>query len=299
MSDIEQAHAAAIAELVASPGRVFVTGGIDSGKTTFALRLARAAVEAGIVTAVIDADLAQSTIGPPATVGLKIFRTPEETEPDRLGQPDAMAFVGAVSPRGKFLPLVTGTAKLVLRAIEMGARMTVVDTSGLIGGVAGQVLKLNKAELCRPHHVVSLARGGEMEPVVGVLRKFLSLHVIELEVHPDIRIRPVDERLSYQEQRLGAFLGPEVHRWRVKPTVFMPSLPPDFDLSKLEGLLVGVDDGTGDLLGLGILEYRDDTLRLLTPVAEGVKALRLGSVRATSRGTISGRVDIPAMFGTD
>jgi len=85
----------------------------------------------------------------------------------------------------------------------------------------------------------------------------------------------------------------------VKPTVFMPSLPPDFDLSKLEGLLVGVDDGTGDLLGLGILEYRDDTLRLLTPVAEGVKALRLGSVRATSRGTISGRVDIPAMFGTD
>ncbi|HVL81693.1 MAG TPA: Clp1/GlmU family protein [Actinomycetota bacterium] len=299
MSDIEQAHADAVAELVASPGRVFVTGGIDSGKTTFVLRLARAAVEAGIPTAVIDADLAQSTIGPPATVGLKLFRSVEDLDPASLGSPDAMAFVGTVSPRGKLLPLVTGTAKLVLRAIEMGARMTVVDTSGLIGGVAGQLLKLHKAELCRPHHVVALARGGEMEPVTGVLRKFLSLHVMELEVHPEIRIRPVDERLAYQERRLGEFLGPQVHRWRVKPTVFMPSLPPDFDLATLEGLLVGVDNGHGDCLGLGVLEHRDQTLRLLTPVAEGVKALRLGSVRATARGTITGRVDIPAMFGTD
>ena len=299
MSDIEQAHADAISELVASPGRIFVAGGIDSGKTTFSARVARASVEAGYVTAVIDADLAQSTIGPPATIGLKLFRTVEDVDPQRWGRPDAMAFVGAVSPRGKFLPLVTGTAKLVMRAIEMGARVTIVDTSGLIGGVAGQILKLMKAELCRPHHVVSLARGGEMDPVNGILRRFQSLHVIELPVHPDIRIRPVDERLAYQEQRLGEFLGPEVHRWRVKPTVFMPSLPPDFDLASLSGLLVGVDNGLGDCLGLGVLEHRDETLRLITPVAEGVKALRLGSVRATARGTITGRVDIPAMFGTD
>jgi len=109
-------------------------------------------------------------------------------------------------------------------------------------------------------------------------------------------VRPVDERMSYQEKSLASFLGPDVHRWKVKPTVFMPSLPPDFDLSALEGLLVGVDNGHGDCLGLGILEYREEALRLLTPVAEGVKALRLGSVRVTPQGTITARVDIPAMF---
>lgn len=297
MEDIEKAHAGLAEALAAQPSRVFVIGGVDSGKTTFAIRLARAALEGGHAVAIVDADLGQSTIGPPGTVGLRIVR--EVSDLDSLEQPDAMSFVGSMSPRGHVLPLVTGTAKLVMRAIEMGTRSIIVDTSGLIDGVAGQVLKLTKAELCRPHKVVALAHGGELEPVTGVLRRFLSLDVTELGVHPDVHVRSVDERAAHRESRLAAFLGPEVYRWRVKPTVFLPTLPPMFDHRELDGLLVGVDNGQGDCLGLGILEYRDDALRLLTPVSEGVRALRLGSVRATQEGKITERVDLRAMLGTD
>lgn len=296
MEDIEKAHAESVATLAARPGRVFVVGGVDSGKTTFAMRVARAGIEAGHVVAVVDADLGQSTIGPPTTVGLKIGKEPSDLEG---GTPDAMSFVGSMSPRGNMLTLVAGTAKLVMRAIEMGARLIVVDTSGLIDGVAGQVLKLSKAELCRPHHVVALARGMELEPIVGVLERFLSVDVVSLPVHPDIRVRSVEERTAHRESRLAAFLGPETYRWRVKPTVFMPSLPPIFDLSELDGLLVGVDDGQGNCLGLGILEYREDALRLLTPVSEGVRALRLGSVRVSPDGKIIERVDLRLVLGTD
>jgi polynucleotide 5'-kinase involved in rRNA processing len=296
MDDIEKSHDGAIATLSA-PGRVFVIGGVDSGKTTFTTRLAKAGVEAGLPVAIVDADLGQSTYGPPGTVGLKLPHEPSELEPGSA--PDALAFVGAMSPRGHFLALVTGTAKLVMRAIEMGARLIIVDTSGLIDGVAGQVLKLTKAELCRPHHVVALAHGGELEPVVGVLERFLSVDVINLAVHPDIGMRSVDERATDRESRLAAFLGPEVFRWRVKPTVFLPNLPPTFDLAELEGLLVGIDNGEGDCLGLGILEYREDALRLLTPVSEGVRALRLGSVRVTPEGKVTERVDLRLMLGTD
>ncbi len=295
MEDIEESHADAVAAL-ARPGRVFVLGGVDSGKTTFTKRLARAGLEAGQVVAVVDADLGQSTIGPPTTVGLKLIRESADLED---GTPDAMAFVGGISPRGHVLPLVTGTSKLVMRAIEMGARLIIVDTSGLIDGVAGQVLKLTKAELCRPHNAVALARGGELEPIVGVLERFLSLDVRALAVHPEIRERSVEERTTHRETRLGAALGPEVYRWRVKPTVFMPSLPPIFDLAELDGLLVGIDDGHGDCLGLGILEYREDALRLLTPVSEGVRALRLGSVRVAPDGKIIERVDLRLVLGTD
>ncbi|MEX2394766.1 MAG: Clp1/GlmU family protein, partial [Actinomycetota bacterium] len=288
----------------ARPGRVFVIGGVDSGKTTCTRTLARRGLEAGHVVAIIDADLGQSTIGPPSTVGLKIVREADQLEADTF---DALSFVGSVSPRNHFLPLVTGTAKLVIRAIELGARLIVVDTSGLIDGVAGQRLKLTKAELARPHHVVALAHGGELEPVTGVLERFLSLDVMQLPVHPDIRIRSVDERVTEREQRMAAFLGGssvanaprQVFRWRVKPTVFMPSLPPIFELAELDGLLVGVDNGQGDCLGLGILEYREGALRLLTPVSEGVRALRLGSVRVTQDGKITERVDLRHMLGTD
>lgn len=296
--DIERTHADAVEKLAVGPGRVFVVGGVDSGKTTFAHRLARKGLDAGHVVAIVDADLAQSTIGPPGTVGLKIVRDRDALEADTF---DALAFVGAMSPRNHFLPLVTGTAKLVMRAIEMGARLIVVDTSGLIDGVAGQVLKLTKAELCRPHHIVSLHRGGELEPIEGVLERFLSVPVISLEVHPRIGARSVDDRATYREQRMAAFLGGggPMNRWRVKPTVFMPTLPPFFELEELDGLLVGVDNGLGDCLGLGILEYREDALRLLTPVSEGVRALRLGSVKVTPDGKISERVDLRLMLGTD
>lgn len=300
MDEVENSHGEAIAALAARPGRVFIVGGVDSGKTTFARRVARAGVEAGHVAAIVDSDLAQSTIGPPGTVGLKIIREAADLDTDSF---DALSFVGAMSPRQHFLPLVTGTAKLVMRAIEMGARLIVVDTSGLIDGVAGQTLKLTKAELCRPHHVVSLQRGGELEPINGVLERFLSLDVQALPVHPEIGIRSVDERAAYREARLAAFLGhgegQKTYRWRVKPTVFMPSLPPIYELHELDGLLVGVDNGEGDCLGLGILEYREDALRLLTPVSEGVRALRLGSVRLTQDGKITERVDLRQMLGTD
>ena len=299
MNDIERRHETTIARLVASPGRIFVVGGVDSGKTTFCRRLAAAGLEAGHATAVVDADLGQSTIGPPGTVGLKRIQSPEDLTAEAMVRPDAMAFVGSVSPRGHFLPLVVGTAKLVMRAIELGSRLIVVDTSGLIEGVAGQMLKLTKAELCRPHHVVALARGGELEPVIGVLSRFLDLEVSELDVDADVSVRSVEERSVHREGALAAFLGPDVYRWRVKPTVFLPTLPPGFDHTVLDGLLVGVDDGTGGCLGLGILESRDDALRLLTPVSEGVKALRLGSIRVTTEGKITGTVDLRAMLGTD
>jgi polynucleotide 5'-hydroxyl-kinase GRC3/NOL9 len=297
MDDVERSHATLVETLAAQPGRVFVLGGVDTGKTTFSIRLARAGVAAGHVVGIVDADVGQSTIGAPGTVGLKIGRTAADLEPPFL--PDAMSFVGALSPRGHILPLVTGTAKLVMRAIELGARLIVVDTSGLIDGVAGQMLKLTKAELCRPHRAVALAHGGELEPIIGVLKRFVSLEVAELPVHPSTKVRSVDTRAAHREQRLASFLGPEVYRWRVKTTVFLPTLPPMFDPADLDGLLVGVDDGEGNCLGLGILEYRDDALRLLTPVSEGVRALRLGSVRATQDGKISERVDLRSMLGTD
>jgi len=297
MEDVAKQHDEAIASLRAHPGRLFVLGAVDSGKTTFAKHLCLAALDAGQTVAFVDADIAQPTIGAPGTVALKIVTGPADLED--AARPDVMSFVGTVTPRDNVLALATGTAKLVLRGIEMGARLIVVDTSGLIDGVAGQLLNLTEAELCRPHHVVGVARGGELEPICGVLERFLSIDVMQLPAHPDAGMRSFDERAAHREQRLASFLGPEIFRWRVKPTVFLPMLPPIFDLGDLEGLLVGIDNGHGDCLGLGILEYREDALRLLTPVSEGVVALRLGSVRVTPDGKITERVDLRSMLGTD
>jgi hypothetical protein len=91
-----------------------------------------------------------------------------------------------------------------------------------------------------------------------------------------------------------------LQRFRVRPTVFMPTLPPLFDLTSLDRLLVGLSDGAGGFTGLGVLELvpEDGGLRLISPVAEAPKALRLGSVRLEGNYRAK-RVDLRNLFGTE
>ena len=44
-------------------------------------------------------------------------------------------------------------------------------------------------------------------------------------------------------------------------------------------MVVGVQDGVGACLGLGVLDYTDGVLRVLTNHGEGMQGLRLGSMR--------------------
>jgi polynucleotide 5'-kinase involved in rRNA processing len=76
-----------------------------------------------------------------------------------------------------------------------------------------------------------------------------------------------------------AALSPPLDRWKVRPTVFAPTLPMGLSLDRLNQLLVGVQDEGGTCVGLGILENQEDTLRVLTNVGEGMTGLRLGSMR--------------------
>ncbi|MDH3464130.1 MAG: hypothetical protein OEM32_10955, partial [Acidimicrobiia bacterium] len=74
-------------------------------------------------------------------------------------------------------------------------------------------------------------------------------------------------------------LTPPLQRWKVRPTVFAPTLPIGLNLDRLDRVLVGVQDDGGGCLGLGILTHEEDTLRVITNVGEGMRGLRLGSMR--------------------
>ena len=288
-------------KLLAAPGVVFLLGGIDTGKTTFGIELARRAVAAGIPAAIVDADVVQSTIGPPTTVGVKVCRAPEDFTRESLRVADSLGFVGSLIPKGHLLPLVTNAAKLVVRAKEAGARLVVVDTTSLVSGIYGQTLKFFKMDLISPDFTVAFERGGELEPLVGIAQRFVPGEVIEVEVSSDARIRTVDERIAFREEQFAAYFAVGTSRWRVKPTVFMPTLPPEFDLALLDGLVVGMEDGRGSCVGIGVLEHdaTEDLLRMVSPVTEGVRGLRLGSVRIDTSGQSRGPVDLRQLFGSE
>src|ERR687891_1044137 len=107
--------------LLANPGVVMMLGALDTGKTTFGFELARRALAAGVPCAIVDADIVQSTVGPPTTVGMKVLGSDGDLSREGLRSADGLGFVGTLIPKGHLLPLISSTAKLVRTAAEAGA----------------------------------------------------------------------------------------------------------------------------------------------------------------------------------
>jgi polynucleotide 5'-kinase involved in rRNA processing len=279
-------------------------GGLDSGKTTLGRAISAAALEAGRTVAYLDADVGQKAVGPPTAVTLKFLRSPGDLEATGssgpLGDPDAMYFVGSTSPQGQLLPLVVGTGRMLARAREEGSDLVVVDTSGLVSGVYGQILKYHKIELLQPDVVIGLERGEELDPLLGIVQRFFQTEVLVVPVPSEVRATSVEERARNREAGMRRYFTEPLQRWRVKPTVFMPALPALFEPQQLDRILVGLSDGEGRYLGLGYLEYSQEegVLRLISRVEEAPKALKLGSVRLEEDFRVR-RVDLRHLFGTD
>ncbi|MDP8970357.1 MAG: hypothetical protein M3N52_07670, partial [Actinomycetota bacterium] len=187
-------------------------------------------------------------------------------------------FVGATSPRGHLPTLLTGTARLAASARRQ-TDLVVVDTCGFVDGVAGQSLKFHQLELAQPRHVIGLQHGEELEPLLGIARRFTAAQVTALPVHPGVVATSAEQRAENRRTRLERYFAAPLPRFVVRPTTFMPSLPAGFDLSALHGILVGLADGRGGFLGVGVLEHADGTLRCAGPVARAPSGLRLGSAR--------------------
>ncbi|HEY7532795.1 MAG TPA: Clp1/GlmU family protein [Nitrospiraceae bacterium] len=286
--------------LTSDPGVTVVIGMSDSGKTTWLGVAARRLVQAGkFPVAIVDADIGQSTIGPPTTVGLAFLQ--ENLSPSfRIDGPPChgLFFVGSVSPLGHLLQILVGTKRLVDTAIRSGAGSVLVDTTGLIDQGPGFQLKLRKIELLAPRHLVALQHGKELEPLLAMVAGRPGLRIHRLEISPSVRARMPAERVRYRAGRFSAyFLG--AHRLvldakslillappgrRVKAGDEWPLLQPGL-LSKDEmtGLLVGLHDSANETIGLGKCEDSSQDNRHIyvrTPVAAtaAIRILQLGNV---------------------
>src|SRR5918996_6207997 len=288
----------AVGQAVAHRGVILLLGGLDSGKTTLARRIAANGVGAGVRAAVLKEGVGQSTVGPPTTVGLRLCRSPSDLEAEALAKADEIAFVGSTSPQGHLLPLAVGARRLLDRARAEGADLVVVDTTGLVTGVYAQVLKFQKVELLQPDLVIGLARGQELDPLIGIVRRFFAADVLSLRVHPEVVPTSVEQRAQNREQGMRRYFSAPLQRWRGKAAAVMPALPALFDLDVLDHIVVGLSDGKGGCLGIGYLEHLPDegALRLNSPVPDAPKALILGSVRL-EEGFQARRVDLRNLLG--
>ncbi len=178
------------------PVTVLVIGGQDSGKTSFCTFLANKAVLNMLKTAVIDADLGQSDVGPPSTIGFNFVTEPVKDLFDIDAQ-DAV-FVGSTSPSGAMHKVIDGLVKQKSKAMEVGADFLIINTDGWVEGENAARYKKILTKTVIPSAVVGIQRTRELVPIFAVLDS-----VCVLFVHPPPLIRPRSREKRKRLRELG------------------------------------------------------------------------------------------------
>jgi polynucleotide 5'-hydroxyl-kinase GRC3/NOL9 len=186
------------------PVTVMVVGGMDSGKTSFCTFLVNEAVMNKLRTSLIDADLGQSDVGPPSTVGFNYVTEPVKDLFDIDAQ-DAV-FVGSTSPSGAINKVIEGLTQLKDRVMEAGADFLVINTDGWVEGEEAAAYKARLAEKVGPNAVVGMQRSNELTPILDSLH---SVKVFVIDSPQLIQSRSRDKRkllreLSYKKYLKGA-----------------------------------------------------------------------------------------------
>src|SRR5262249_6958771 len=164
-----------------------------------------ALLAAGGTVAIVDADLGQSEIGPPTAVGLGWPRAPMARPPD--AEVMGLHFVGAPSPRDPLHETVVRTGPLRARAFALGVERVIVDTSGLVHGEFGRVLKQAKIDLVAPDLVLCLQRDGECEPILRPYAGERRPTIVRLQPATAARRRPAEERRLRRERAFEAYFA--------------------------------------------------------------------------------------------
>lgn len=182
---------------------IMVMGGSDTGKTTLIECIADLLSRPGSV-GVVDLDMGQSHIGLPTTVawgrvegGFKGWAGIREED---------FYFTGTLSPPKSLIPVLTG-AKLITERAVSSCTKVVVDTTGLISGPVGRVLKQFKVDLLSPDIILTLERSGELGHIVDAFRFQRGPRVYRLSVPVQVRTKSPDSRVRYRIESFKSYFS--------------------------------------------------------------------------------------------
>ena len=272
---------AAALDAAAAARVTLVLGATDTGKSTLVTRLAGALAEAGHAVGVVDADLGQSDVGPPTTVGLGRVRGPIA----RLAEAElvALEFLGVTSPARCMRETAESTARLVRRAQAIGCTRVLIDTSGLVAGAFGHALKRRKIDAVRPDVLIALQRADECEPILHGGAGAQGPAIVRLPAPVTTRRSPAvrsQARRHALEEHLAGAVAVTLDLTRVAARAAPAAR--GLVLTEAEGVLVGLDGRDEGTLGLGWVRAVDAPrarLTVQTAVAEArIAAVVIGRV---------------------
>jgi polynucleotide 5'-hydroxyl-kinase GRC3/NOL9 len=253
-------------------GAVMIMGTTDSGKTTLARYLITHLLTEGVKVSLVDTDVGQTSLGLPGTISMKVFPSLEDLE-DFI--PDRMFFVGVVNP-ATAIPLIIRTAGTAVGKCREKSDIVLMDTSGLVSGRIGEVLKTGKIRAVRPEHIIAVQREDEIE---HILRLAGDIDISRVVASGTVKKRDTGKRIRYREKKYESYFR------EVQQAEYLVDLRDTGPFYKGREMSPGRSGfPKGNVIGLN---RGDETLALglLTEIAEDRVTFksRLGSLKGINR----------------
>ncbi len=271
-------------------GISILLGATDTGKSTLAQFLIFNLCRQGLKVALVDADIGQSFLGPPTTIGFSIFKSDPNWQ--LILSPPDIFFVGSITPEGHFPIHLKGVKRMVDKATSCEVDVTLVDTTGFVLDEGGKELKTRKIDLLSPRFILALQKSDELEPILDHYNKNPLPRIIRLPLSEQVKPRSMEERRIYRTEKFQEYFKHSVFQElpiegvHIEGEVLDPNgetLPLDWAL-KISGLLIGLKDSKDDTLALALIRSsvaQKKSVRISTPLREieRVKTIQLSSFR--------------------
>lgn len=271
-------------------GIAILLGATDTGKSTLAKFLINQLCQRGLMVALVDADIGQSFLGPPTTIGFSIFKSHPDWE--LILTPPELFFVGSITPEGRFSIHLKGVKRMVDKAASHKVDLILVDTTGFVLGKAGKELKRRKIDLISSRSLLALQESDEMEPILDLYKENPLYKIYRLPLSEQVRPRSMEERQTYRTNKFREYFKHSsiqelaIEEVQIGGEVLDPngeSIPLDWAL-KINGLLMALKDRDDETLALGVIRNylaEKKVVRVLTPLTDiqRVETIQLSSLK--------------------
>jgi len=263
-------------------GVAVVVGEVDSGKSTLTAFLANQCLESGLSVDVIDGDVGQADIGPPATITASTI--PEPIQGLHHAKPMSSYFVGETSP-SRVPEKIVGLMARLRTEIEKTADVVIVNTDGWIGEPSALRYKHDLLDRLAPGLVFGLSR----DVGLGQLLDTVPYTSMNLASSPYAKTRSKEDRKRNREVGYHRFLeGSRIVRESHDTAQLRMFDHPEQTLfrgdRRFRGFLVGLLDAHEKLLGIGrVREMRPEDWLLETRVEEQPSLVEIGNLLLSAR----------------
>jgi polynucleotide 5'-hydroxyl-kinase GRC3/NOL9 len=234
-------------------GICLILGASDTGKTTLAEALAKHLAKHQPV-GIIDADIGQSHIGPPATVGWAVVDNPQINFSKLTVS--GISFVGDVTPAGHLLQLTAAITQCVQQVSE-ATELIIIDTPGFIYGSAAAALWWAVQRILKPRLILAVQRGDELNYILSGLR-FFDLQLELVKSSPQLPAKSPQDRQNYRRsQFISYFRNAGPYNISLSNIAVQPGL--NLQRESFINRVVGLRNENGIDMAIGVItDWQDD-----------------------------------------